>query len=157
MIKIAHRGNMNGPNPELENDPEYLLKAVDAGYQIEVDIWVLDDILYLGHDGPKYHASHEFIFNLENKAWFHCKNLEALYYFTQYLPQMNYFWHETDKFTLTSRNYIWTYPGEKTTTRSILVHLDKISDGMMFDGEPPYAICSDYVTNKERKVEKLVY
>ena len=26
---------------------------------------------------------------------------------------LNYFWHQTDDFTLTSHGYIWTYPGKK--------------------------------------------
>ena len=25
----------------------------------------------------------------------------------------NYFWHQNDKFTLTSKGYIWTFPGNK--------------------------------------------
>ena len=28
MILISHRGNINGPNPEMENNPEYIQKAI---------------------------------------------------------------------------------------------------------------------------------
>jgi glycerophosphoryl diester phosphodiesterase len=79
MKIIAHRGNLKGPNPERENSPEYLLEAVEAGYDCEVDVWYDDNNqLYLGHDNPKYKVDHEF---LNNKAfWCHAKNLEALEY-----------------------------------------------------------------------------
>ena len=39
MILIAHRGNIDGPNPELENSLQYIDKAIDSGYNVEVDIW----------------------------------------------------------------------------------------------------------------------
>ena len=38
MILISHRGNINGPNPEMENNPEYIQKALDLGYDVEVDV-----------------------------------------------------------------------------------------------------------------------
>ena len=28
---IAHRGNINGPNTEEENNPEYLIKTINKG------------------------------------------------------------------------------------------------------------------------------
>ena len=33
MILIAHRGNINGPNPERENTVSYIQEALDKGYQ----------------------------------------------------------------------------------------------------------------------------
>ena len=37
MILIAHRGNINGPG-EYENGQKYCQEAIDAGYNIEVDV-----------------------------------------------------------------------------------------------------------------------
>lgn len=145
MIKIAHRGNLYGPNPEMENNPEYLMAAVDAGYQVEVDIWHEYGELYLGHDRPQYLVSRDFIFNLERHAWFHCKNINALAYFSEHLQQMNYFWHQEDQYTLTSRNFVWTYPGNPTTDKSVLVSLGRINPNAGFTGAKPYGVCSDYV------------
>ena len=54
MILIAHRGNINGPNENLENDPKYIVQAVDKGFDVEVDIWYTSDGLFLGHDNPQY-------------------------------------------------------------------------------------------------------
>ena len=38
MILIAHRGNIDGPNPEMENNPQYIDKAIDSGYNVEIDV-----------------------------------------------------------------------------------------------------------------------
>ena len=43
MKFIAHRGNVFGPNVELENSPNYIDKAISTGYDVEVDLWVKDD------------------------------------------------------------------------------------------------------------------
>ena len=37
---IAHRGNTRGPKPEKENDPEYILQAINEGFDVEIDVWM---------------------------------------------------------------------------------------------------------------------
>ena len=141
MIKIAHRGNVNGPN-NRENEPDYLLDAIAQGYEVEVDVWYIGGTLWLGHDYAQYKIDYTFLSKIADKAWFHCKNLEALTYFNDSLRSLNYFWHENDKFTLTSNGYIWTYPGQPVTTKSIIVDLEA-SDLAKYDNIP-YGICTDY-------------
>ena len=56
MKIIAHRGNLNGPDPETENTPNQILKAIDAGFEVEVDMWFHgQNRLMLGHDRPTTH------------------------------------------------------------------------------------------------------
>ena len=61
--------------------------------------------------------------------------------------ELNYFWHENDKFTITSRGYIWSYPD--FINKSITVVKEKTFI-------IPYnilGICTDYVffyKNKEQ-------
>lgn len=142
MIKIAHRGNVFGPDSLMENSPYHLLNAIDLGYDVEVDVWVNDNIISFGHDEPVFlNISDEFLIEIGNHAWFHCKNLEALHFFNTIFPQLNYFWHQEDDFTLTSQGYIWTYPSKETTKRSILV----------LEGQDPapknvLGVCSDYIS-----------
>jgi len=112
MILISHRGNINGRNPKLENNPEYIMKAIEAGYDVEIDIREIDGKFYLGHDKPQYEISlHNAIF-LSNpeKLWIHCKNILALHSLQKY-KDLNIFFHDRDQCTLTSKGYIWTYPG----------------------------------------------
>ena len=52
MILISHRGNINGKINELENNPDYINDALIIGYDVEIDIWVINNELFLGHDEP---------------------------------------------------------------------------------------------------------
>ena len=54
MIIIAHRGNVDGPNPERENSPDYIDEALSMGYDVEIDLRSKDKQLFLGHDKPQY-------------------------------------------------------------------------------------------------------
>jgi len=54
MIKISHRGNINGRIEEAENRPDYIEDTLRLGYDVEVDVWFLDGKFYLGHDEALY-------------------------------------------------------------------------------------------------------
>lgn len=108
MIKIiAHRGNIAGPQKQLENNPEYLLQAVKHGFEVEVDVWVIDNQYYLGHDNPQYITDKSFLLSLP--AWCHAKNNEAME--KMHRDGLHYFWHQHDNYTLTSKGIPWCYPG----------------------------------------------
>ena len=40
MILISHRGNLNGPQPENENKPEYVEIAL-KNFNVEIDVFFL--------------------------------------------------------------------------------------------------------------------
>lgn len=141
MIKIAHRGNINGPS-DAENGPVHIVVAISQGFDVEVDIWMNDEGIFLGHDFPQHLVDETFLEDIAEHAWFHCKNIEALGYFTHNMPDARYFWHQEDDYTLTSNGYIWTYPGKTATSKSIIVLKDKI-DLSKYEGV--YAVCSDYL------------
>jgi hypothetical protein len=149
MKLIAHRGNIDGPNPLQENRPEYIEAAIAEGYDVEIDIRydTFDKTLYLGHDEPQYPTSWFWLRKYIHHLWVHCKNIEALYEFAHGTSGFNYFWHQEDDFTLTSRNYIWTYPGKSYTPKSIIVmpelnHKIKFKD---LKALSCFGICSDFV------------
>ena len=143
MIKIAHRGNIDGPVLDAENNPAYVYNAIRSGYQAEVDFWVVNDKSYFGHDEPTYNIKQYFLDENVKNLWLHCKNLEALD-FTLSMPKYyKAFWHQEDDFTITTNGYIWTYPGKLTTNKSILVCKDMpTSDILSLDIA---GICSPYV------------
>jgi hypothetical protein len=142
MKFIAHRGNMNGPNSALENNPEYILNTIKLGFDCEVDIRFVDGNFYLGHDLPQYKISIDFLLNNCDKLWIHCKNIEALDLLIKY-KQLNIFWHNNDEYTITSKQFIWSYIGMKTTTNVICV-MPELVDNYTIDYQNCYAICSDY-------------
>ena len=137
---ISHRGNFIGPEPSQENKPSTILNAIDNGFDCEIDIWFINEELFLGHDEPSYKTSLSFLSEIEEFIWIHCKNFEALEYFNL-TNKFNYFWHEEDRFTITSSGYIWTYPGNIVGENSVIVNNDnKISEYNC------YGVCSDYIS-----------
>lgn len=150
MKLIAHRGNIDGPNPLEENKPEYIERALSQGFHVEIDIRFdqYDKKLYLGHDDPQYVIDWFWLAKYKDFLWIHCKNIEALYEFAHGTSGFNYFWHQEDDFTLTSRNYIWTYPGKPYTPKSVIVMPENSIGKDKFDELRVYncfGICSDYI------------
>lgn len=142
MIKISHRGLIKGPNPNGENNPVDLIGAISMGFDVETDVWLTDEGLFLGHDNPEHPIDKEFIEAIKDEAWFHCKNLEALSYFVNEIPDAKFFWHQEDDYALTSNGYIWTYPGKPITNKSIVVLLEP-ADLTLF--EDAYGVCTKYL------------
>ena len=140
MTLISHRGNIMGKKPQLENQTDYIQAAIDAGFQVEIDIWVQDNLLYLGHDGPQYPVDIEWLQERTHKLWIHCKNIPALEYFDS--SNFHYFWHQNDTVTLTSKRYIWAFPGSQPIANSIAV-MPELYDEYNLDG--CWGICSDFV------------
>ena len=149
MKIIAHRGNINGPNSEKENNPEYILNTLSIGYDCEIDVHLINDELYLGHDAPTYKIPIDFLLDNSNKFWIHCKNMEALDFLQKY-EQLNIFWHENDKYTLTSKKYIWSYIGVITTKNIICVMPELAYDNYIelvnrkIIQNKLYGVCTDY-------------
>lgn len=140
MILISHRGNLSGPNEELENHPDYIMDAVKQGYAVEVDVWRDRGQWILGHDFPQYTTTLEFISHPE--FYIHAKNLEALTFLTS--TNLHYFWHQEDDFTLTSKNFIWTYPKKLVTSRSIVV-CQSAQEVDSYLNSSAWGICTDYI------------
>lgn len=136
MILIAHRGNLNGPNADRENSPDYIHGALKMGFHAEIDVWY-DDGWHLGHDAPTHPVSLDFL--KIPKLWLHCKNVHALDRSLSY--GLHCFYHNDDNYTLTNYGHIWAYPGQPGTNRSICV-LPELNnqDVREFAG-----VCSDYV------------
>lgn len=140
MRYIAHRGNLNGPSPD-ENKPEYILAALDAGYEAEVDAWMMEDGFYLGHDKPSYKVD-RFLFQ-NQRIWTHCKNVAALFELSKYLD-VNCFFQDNDEIALTSRGYLWAHSRCATyDEKTVVVSLGPIWAGT---GRKPLGICTDYAS-----------
>ncbi len=137
MIYISHRGNTRGKDKNKENSTDYINEAIDKGFDVEIDVWFKDNSFYLGHDFPEYKIDTSFLIN--DKFWCHAKNLEAL----EEMKKLNchFFWHENDSYTITSKGYIWTYPGKKLSEKSICV----LPESFNFRKEKCMGICSDFI------------
>tara|TARA_Y100000022_G_C13206627_1_gene355391 strand:+ start:174 stop:617 length:444 start_codon:yes stop_codon:yes gene_type:complete len=143
MIYISHRGNLTGKKPEMENKPSYISDALNQGYHCEVDVWFVNNKFMLGHDEPKYGFPFVLFRSFYNKLWIHCKNVEAISALNDF-PEthlLNYFWHQNDDVTLTSKGYIWAYPGKQPIKSSIAVLPEIHND----DTTHAIGICSDNI------------
>lgn len=139
MKFIAHRGNLNGPNPEKENNPTYINAAINEGFDVELDVWYIDNKFVLGHDKPEYEIGYQWFYN--TMMWCHCKNIEALYRLSTN-PAINTFFHDQDDCVLTSQGLIWTFPRNLLlTSKSIAVMPERVEN---WDMSKAYGICTDY-------------
>lgn len=141
MIKIiSHRGNLNGPNSCEENKPEWLEHVISLGYDVEIDLWYIGSF-YLGHDMPEYKISKKWLEKNKKYIWIHCKNKEALFKMSKMGNKYNYFWHENDRYALTSKSLVWVYPNQKLLKNSICVLPELGINGNI---DKCYGVCTDY-------------
>ena len=147
---ISHRGNLNGPQPSKENSTDYINKAIESGYDVEIDVWLINNKWHLGHDNPTYEVKYNFLF--DSRFWLHAKNGEA---FDKLLKDKNYdfnvFWHTTEDWVLTSKRFIWTYPGKQLYPESVCVLPEHSWVG---DLTKCHAVCTDFVKEFPEQFEE---
>jgi hypothetical protein len=141
MRLISHRGNISGKNPESENNPSYIELALSQGYEVEIDVWLINGNFFLGHDGPQYPIDISFLMN--DRFWCHAKNLGALEKMLE-IDSINCFWHQEDNYTLTSKRIIWAYPGHALTRNSVAV-LPESTLYSNWELRECYGVCSDFI------------
>lgn len=128
---IAHRANLNGPDPKTENTVEAIKACQMYGIDVELDVWYINGRYYLGHDAPNVEFD---LLNFEwqqkriwqgsdeprIKAFFHAKTIETLHELLSLQIDMydhDCFIHDKDEATLTLNRNIWTYPGKRLYNR----------------------------------------
>jgi hypothetical protein len=144
MKLIAHRGNIDGTQKEYENMPDYIEHALSLGFDSEIDVRVKNGKLFLGHDEPQYELNIDWLEKYYTKLWLHCKDIEVIEKFHHLDSRggyLNYFWHEHDTLTITSKGYLWVYPGKQPIINSIAVLPELNND----DVSKCYGVCSDYL------------
>ena len=143
MIKIiSHRGNLSGTDPLTENKPSQVDLAINQGFDVEVDLWLVEDTFFLGHDRPEYKINLSWLERRYVNLWVHCKNIESIDFLASNKIRLNFFFHQKDHLTLTSNLFLWVFPGMPYTKNSVLVcnHANDFS----VVSESPFAICTDF-------------
>ena len=155
MVKywISHRGNTNGRLPLEENKPEYILKALKNNYDVEIDVWVVNSVIWLGHDNPQYEINLNFLKN--TKLWCHAKNFEALILLNENKDTIHSFSHDNDNYILTSNATIWAFPGQQINKDTICVMPERVTNYTDNDLYNCLGICSDYIDNYKRKLSNF--
>lgn len=121
---ILHRGNTHGPC-QAENNPVLLKSLLEQGWDVEMDLWIIDGMPWLGHDGPQYELTDWSILNYPG-SWVHCKNIAAVVWCATHAKR--YFSHDKDPAVLVSDGTIWFYPGVKSASAARAVYVLHGSD-----------------------------
>lgn len=146
MKYIAHRGNYKGKQLANENNPEYILEAINNNFDCEIDLRIKNSEYYLGHDYSQYKISVNWLLENKNRLWVHIKDKSLLE--QSLLNDLHWFWHENDTITLTSKGIKWCYPSviiqnsvlnQTTITEDLL---KKIKNNYF------YGICYDSILDK---------
>jgi hypothetical protein len=149
MFLISHRGNIIGRDVLKENSPEYIENAILKGYDVEIDLRFIGNTYILGHDHGQYEIEYNWLLKYYIKLWIHCKNIPCAYELSK-TKVFNFFYHDRDEITLTSRGYLWTYPNKQLTPNSISV-LPENSNTNKSNLLSCAGICSDFISDYEVK------
>lgn len=138
MIKISHRGNYKGRDAQRENTVAYIEEAIAAGYNVKVDVWLVDYKWYLGFDIPKEEINLSFLERPE--IWTHARDLQG--YVSLYNnPKVHVLWHNKDGFVFTSKGIKWANTGTITHDGIMFMPDDTLSIGIVRGAIQPLGVC----------------
>jgi DNA mismatch repair protein MutH len=139
MLIISHRGNLEGPDPELENRPEQIDLAISKGFLVEVDLNT--DRGWLGHCRPTYHVGLNWLLHRKDHLIIHLKDAVAIN--RLFSLGFHFFAHDKDPFVVTNRGLVWTTSDiHASLGKGIWVineRKEKVSESSLLTG-----ICTDY-------------
>lgn len=141
MILISHCGNLDGSQPEYENQPDYLFKALAAGFEVKVDVWHDGTSFKLGAE-PTYFATLDFL--RSEGLWCQCRNAEALRRLAE-AGSAHYFWHEQNSYSLTNWGFVWTHPNIEVIPNKSIALLPETNTEWQVD--QALGLCSDVIAN----------
>jgi hypothetical protein len=138
MLIISHRGNIDGPDPSKENTIKQIDKVISMGIPVEIDVRVVDDKWFLGHDYGEYQIDKSYLLQNKEMIWCHAKNIYALENMLEL--GVHCFWHQEDYYTLTSKGIIWAYPNHYTGAGILVMPSKELIDKYR---QSIYGICVD--------------
>ncbi len=143
MKIISHRGNINGIVTDKENAPSYIDSALGLGYDVEIDVRIIDGEFFLGHDYPQFQVTKKWLELRSSRLWMHCKDLESVKSLSR-VENARYFCHKSDPYVLTNTGHIWVHDLTMNIDQMCIIPLLSKEDVIQFDRKIPYAVCTDY-------------
>jgi hypothetical protein len=154
MKIISHRGNIEHPKYNLENQPDYILEAIHKGYDVEIDVRTKDNELFLGHDTPDYKIDISWLNKYRDNIWIHAKTFESLEILLD-KNNLRIFYHQKEDHTIINNcNLIWSHDIKAATQKSIIPLLG-IEDIKNFKYKPVHGICTDYANDLKNILTKF--
>ena len=149
MKYISHRGNLAGLFSEEENSLKYIDNAISVCGNVEIDLRSYDSKLYLGHDEPQYPVTSDWLFERRHNLWIHAKDWESLQFLNK--TNLQYFWHTSDDFTLTSTGHIWSHNFDLPMNNMCIVPLLSLEEVKDYKQTGFFAVCSDFIFEAQQK------
>jgi len=155
MKIISHRGNLNGSNPKTENTPEQIDFALKKGFDVEVDLWKINDKFFLGHDEPHNEVSIEWLENRKQNLWIHTKNFHAFETLLEIKRNFIFFYYTKEPLVLVSNGKIWTHSPKKIVNpKNCIIPLLGEKDVLKSNFKNWFGVCTDYPIAFSEKNDK---
>jgi len=153
VIYISHRGNLDGVIPERENSLDYIQEAIDAGYDVEIDLRMKNEQPHLGHDYAQYPVTEEWLWQRREYLWIHVKEYAALKWIFQrsLMQPVRYFCHESDRYTLVSNGWIWSHDLTNSMISKCVIPLLSKESVAAYNQTGFGAVCSDFIYDCQKK------
>ncbi len=148
---FAHRNNTS--EDYAENSKDGILRCIELGYGAEIDIWVKNKKLYLGHD--EYNLTEieeDFLSQYDESLLIHCKNKKAVKFFMDSDKWFQWFVHDQDCFSFTNQGLLICY-GIKPpklnryrslTSKSTVDCIVMLPERFSIEVPKGYSVCTDY-------------
>jgi len=112
LLVISHRGNMMGPRMGTENKKETIIDVITRfKIPVEVDVRILNNKFYLGHDTIVEEIDPQFLIQNRHMLYVHAKTPETASFLKEKQWPLNWFFHDKDSLTVTSKGDLWCFPG----------------------------------------------
>ena len=145
MKIISHRGNLKGENPNLENTKHYIDSALNEGFDVEVDLWMIDKKYYLGHDNPENKVELEWLDERKKNIWIHTKNFSCFESLLEMNDNFIFFYYTIEPVVMVSNKVIWSHePNEMEIHKNCVIPLLNKSQIINNNFHGWYGICTDF-------------
>lgn len=142
---ICHRGNVNGPVKELENNFGVLIQRAIQDMDVEIDVWYHEGSLWLGHDKPEYKITLEWLASSKRRL-IHCKDGKTLEYLMlesgKRALDLHLFYHTNEHYAITTRGHIIVCPGQALLQGSLCM-MPEMANYTEEETYKCFSICSD--------------
>jgi hypothetical protein len=143
--QVCHRGNVSGPQKELENNFGILIQRSIQGYRVEVDVWYHEQNLWLGHDKPEYKITLDWLASCK-KRLIHAKDGKTFEYLLleagKRALDLHVFYHTEEDYVLTNKGLVICYPGKPLLEGSLCMMPER-AKYRPEDFQKSFSICSD--------------
>jgi len=150
MLYISYQGIFDSQNFEDANTPAQIGRAFNAGYSCMVDVWRVNNQLYLGSFEPTTEVTEKYLQGV--RFWINARNVDMQTWLTTQPSKLypNYFWfpNTTESTPVTTSSGKLITPGTVPINNTSIIFLPEIDDRSLFSTVQLkcYGVCSTYLT-----------